>query len=125
MHSPPKGRLDYIPLPPLPGCTVQARKIAEGRPLLCVFGHYHYSWGVERVRWRQGQNEADKALKLPFNENQLFDFTEEAVGGGWENAMKRGPGNETIFVNASWMTMDKGKVERRNPPFVIVLPLPR
>jgi hypothetical protein len=118
MHSPPKGRLDIIPLPPLTGCAVQARKIAEARPLLCVFGHYHYSWGVERVRWRGDGDEVDEAEKWQSEERREFDFSE----GGVDRAIERG--KETIFVNAGWMTMEKRKVERRNPPFVITLPLP-
>ena len=118
MHSPPKGRLDFIPLPPLTGCAVQAQKIAEARPLLCFFGHYHYSWGVERVQWRGDGNEVDEAEKLQFEERQEFDFST----GGVDQAIKRG--KETVFVNAGWMTMEKRKVKRRNPPFVITLPLP-
>jgi hypothetical protein len=118
MHSPPKGRLDFIPLPPLTGCAVQAQKIAEARPLLCVFGHYHYSWGVERVRWRGDCDEVDEAEKLQFEERQEFDFSE----GGVDRAIERG--KETIFVNAGWMIMEKRKVERRNSLFVTTLPLP-
>jgi len=31
------------------------------------------------------------------------------------------PGKETVFINAAWMTMEKGKVEKRNKPVVINL----
>lgn len=31
------------------------------------------------------------------------------------------PGKETVFINAAWMTMEKGKVEKRNKPIVIDL----
>lgn len=118
MHSPPKDRLDFVPVPPLTGCVVQAQKIAEARPLLCVFGHYHCSWGIERVRWRANTNEVETAHKLQYEDRQTFDFTAAGVDGAIEK------GKETIFVNAAWMTMEKRKVERRNPPFLITLPLP-
>lgn len=118
MHSPPKGRLDFIPLPPLTGCAVQIRKIDTARPMLCVFGHYHYSWGIERVRWRDDSDEIDEAKRLDVEERQDFDFSEN----GNDRALEAG--KEIIFVNAGWMTMQKRKVERRNPPFVITLSLP-
>lgn len=32
-------------------------------------------------------------------------------------------GNETIFVNAAWMTTKKRQVEHRNHPIVVTIPL--
>jgi hypothetical protein len=48
-------------------------------------------------------------------EQQEFDFS----GSGPLGSIA--PGKEAIFVNAAWMTMQKTAVERRNPPFVIIL----
>jgi hypothetical protein len=31
------------------------------------------------------------------------------------------PGTETVFINAAWMTTEKGKVEKRNKPVDIDL----
>ncbi|KAK4938869.1 hypothetical protein LTR10_020775 [Elasticomyces elasticus] len=120
MHSPPKGHLDDIPVPPLTGCEVQSRKITESRPVLCVFGHYHSSWGIERVRWRTNQCGVEQtgAQVLPAHEGQIFDFS------GRSRDVAIGRGEETIFVNAAWMTMQKRKSEKRNTPFLITIPLP-
>lgn len=137
-HSPPMGRLDRVPVPGLTGCAVMAAKVAEARPLLCVFGHYHYSWGVERVVWGgEGGTEAvvgppmaanvtclamskerQEAEKIEAPMKTAFDFT----GNGEEKRLE--VGKETVFVNAGWMTMKKSQWEYRNPPFVVTLALP-
>ena len=159
MHSPPFGRLDRVPVAGLTGCSVQAEKIAAARPRLCVFGHYHYSWGVERVHWPQqdmnhcehehenereknsGEHEEEEAEKCiaaaaaaevtllaASAERQAaegftmpmrceFDFT----GSGDEKKLIGG--EETVYVNAGWMTMRKTDTEYRNPPFVVTIPL--
>lgn len=85
--------------------------------MLCVFGHYHCSRGIERVRWRDDSDEIDQAQRLQCEDRQEFDFSEN--DNGPLEARK-----ETVFVNAGWMTMEKRKVEKRNPPFVITLLLP-
>ncbi|KAK3997907.1 Metallo-dependent phosphatase-like protein [Cladorrhinum sp. PSN332] len=137
MHSPPFGRLDRVPVPGLTGCRVQMDKIAAARPQLCLFGHYHYPWGVERVKWREeggadsgseDKNIADVRLLTASPERQAaegftipvkseFDFS----GDGEEERLVRG--KETLFVNAGWMTMKKNATDYRNPPFVITLSL--
>jgi hypothetical protein len=53
----PKGRLDQIPIPGLMGCEVQRQKVAAVKPLICVFGHFHVSYGVERVVWGNGADD--------------------------------------------------------------------
>ena len=55
-HGAPKGRLDQIHLPKLMGCEVQRMKVTTARPLVCVFGHYHCSYGVEKVVWQDRGN---------------------------------------------------------------------
>lgn len=46
-----------------------------------------------------------------------FDFT----GSGDEKKLIGG--EETVYVNAGWMTMRKTDTEYRNPPFVVTIPL--
>jgi hypothetical protein len=116
-HSPPKGRLDAIDVPPLTGCEVLVRSIAKARPLLCVFGHYHSSWGLERVTWQADGDEVAEVHELSKPEGQNeYDFTEY---GSSSSPVRHGA--ETIFVNAAWMTMEKRAVPKRNSPFVVKL----
>jgi hypothetical protein len=118
MHSPPRHRLDAINVPGLTGCVEQARVIAKARPLICVFGHYHYSWGLEKVQWKARSDDVAKAQILSeVGQDSSFDFTESGPYGGVR------PREETIFVNAAWMTMKKAAVPQRNMPFVVILPL--
>jgi hypothetical protein len=130
MHSPPMHRLDLTNVKGLTGCVVQAEKIASAKPLLCVFGHFHYSWGVERVQWEEHgdgiaradiltlskERKLEQNLDLPETQS-VFDFS----GIGIHDKVY--PGKETIFVNAAWMTMKKAQIEERNQPLVITMSL--
>jgi hypothetical protein len=127
MHGPPFKRLDASSVTGLKGCEAQSSKVAEARPKLCVFGHFHFSHGVERVWW-QGDGEVAKAEILvtgnerrraegggpPKSEGEL-DFT----GGGAYGPLKWG--DETLFVNAAWMTDNKKNPERNLPVIVVDL----
>ncbi|KDR77898.1 hypothetical protein GALMADRAFT_266490 [Galerina marginata CBS 339.88] len=116
-HGAPKGRLDQIHITGLMGCEAQRQKVATARPLVCVFGHFHCSYGVEKVVWHDtpdiidGDSNGIKECVTLTDENRdsPYDFT----------SLKRG--KETVFINAAWMTMEKGKVEKRNKPIVIDL----
>jgi hypothetical protein len=114
-HGAPKGRLDQIHIPGLMGCEAQRRKVAAARPLVCVFGHYHCSYGVEKVIWRDG---ADAHDGDGVKESQML--TDENAEGPYDFTNLK-PGKETVFINAAWMTMEKGKVKKRNKPIVIEL----
>ncbi|KAK6522971.1 hypothetical protein TWF281_002398 [Arthrobotrys megalospora] len=128
MHSPPLNRLDSLNQKyremGLTGCEVQAKKIAAAKPLLCVFGHYHFSRGVERVKWEKDGEGIEKSEILSMSaERRLeagvakpeslseFDFRDLEVG------------RETIFVNAAWKTMARGPDAATNDPIVITLTL--
>ena len=123
MHDPPNDRLDYINIPEYPGlqgCVAQAQRIAEAKPLLCVFGHYHVSNGVERVRWKSDGNgiEEAKVLTKPRNESAKYDFSSNGADGVLN------VGRETVFVNAAWRPGRDKRVKERNNPAVITLDLP-
>ncbi|ORY01422.1 Metallo-dependent phosphatase-like protein [Clohesyomyces aquaticus] len=135
MHSPPINRLDAINVPGgLTGCIAQYKRIAAARPLLCVFGHYHFSWGAERVRWKNDhdhevsttdiltlseERKREQSLKLP---ETRFHLSFASITDNSLPSLE--VGKETLFVNASWMTMKKRKVEERNFPLDISLRLP-
>jgi hypothetical protein len=117
-HGAPRGRLDSIPIPDLMGCEAQRQKVMVARPSLCVFGHYHVSYGVERVVWRNRDVKVNddgvaKALVVTGDEiDGVYDFTD------------LNPGEESVFVNAAWMTGEKRMTEKRNKPVVIDLKVP-
>jgi hypothetical protein len=114
-HGPPQGRLDWIPIPPLEGCAVQAKATAKARPVLAVFGHYHISHGVELVTWKKEADGEDKVDTLVRDGAPcLLDFTTPES--------RFSPGEKTIFVNAAWMTLKKTQVEERYQPVVLDLP---
>lgn len=114
-HGGPLGHLDWIPIPPLRGCEVQAQAIAKARPALVVFGHFHVSHGVEVVTWKKDVDEAEKTDSLVKDGAPcLLDFT------GADAEFKRG--EKTIFVNAAWMTLKKTETEERYQPVVLDLP---
>jgi hypothetical protein len=130
MHGPPRHRLDVTNVPGLTGCVVQAEKIATAKPILCVFGHFHYSWGVEHVWWQAQRDEVADAKFLTLSRERkqeesrdgpetlvAFDFS---GSGGFE---KVDSGKETVFVNAAWMTMKKRQVTERNLPITITVAL--
>jgi len=96
------------------GCEAQRRKVAVARPLVCVFGHYHSSYGVEKVSWSDDVDPQNDNVK------QSVILTEEASDRPYDFTTLI-PGKETVFINAAWMTMMKGKVEKRNKPVVIDL----
>ena len=118
-HGPPKDRLDWIDIDGLQGCVAQARAIAASRPLLCVFGHYHVSNGVELVEWcADKDNVAVSKVLTEHTHQREFDFS----GEGDQAALRLGI--DTVFVNAAWMTGRKREVPDRNDPAVITLRLP-
>jgi hypothetical protein len=113
-HGPPLGRLDWIPLPPLTGCAVEAEAVAKAKPVLVVFGHYHISHGAEVVAWERGSTRVAEVTQLARDGQACrLDFTADH--------MRFERGERTIFVNAAWMTMDKKKALRYQP---IVIDIP-
>ena len=129
MHGPPRHRLDVTNVPRLTGCVAQAEKIASAKPVLCVFGHFHYSWGVERVSW-QGQGDAVAraefmTLSKERKEEENLDGPETcfAFDFSGNGDCEKIDAEETVFVNAAWMTMKKRHVTERNHPIAITLAL--
>jgi hypothetical protein len=116
-HGAPRGRLDNIPIPGLMGCESQRQKVTSARPSLCVFGHYHVSYGVERVVWTDGAGMDDNGIA------KATIVTGDDIDGVYDFTDLK-PGEESIFVNAAWMTGEKRLTEKRNKPVVIELKVP-
>jgi hypothetical protein len=130
MHGPPRHRLDLTTIPELTGCVSQAQKIASAKPLLCVFGHFHYSWGVEYVRWQEQGDEVAHAEFMTLSNERKEDerrngpetrFAFDFSGNG--DRRKLEAGRETVFVNAAWMTAKRRAVVERNHPITITMAL--
>jgi len=110
-HGPPKDRLAVVgPFPftlYLKGCEVQRQKVAAAKPLVCIFGHFHYSYGIERVTWREGPDVKpgdEVAQSTKVTGEGVHDFT----------GLK--PGKETVFINTAWMTGLMTLTKKRNKP---------
>jgi hypothetical protein len=100
------------------GCEVQRQKVAAVKPLICVFGHFHVSYGVERVVWRNGAvGEADDGIA------KATIVTDDGVDGVYDFTDLKA-GEESVFINAAWMTGEKRLTEKRNRPVVIDLKVP-
>src|SRR5690606_3805994 len=104
-HGGPKNRLDRIPdYPDLEGCRVQAEKIAKARPMLCVFGHFHTSYGIERAQYgNDDDSDSFEPVKVQNITKQagfsgVYDFSHSSP----EGELRKGV--ETVFVNAAWFT---------------------
>jgi hypothetical protein len=122
MHGPPRHRFDVTNRRGFYGCEAQAAKIASAKPKLCVFGHFHFSWGVEKVQWKDEGDEIAESKILTLSPERkgeehregpptehAFDFSEATLDGG----------RETVFVNAAFFTMKKRRTEFRNHPIVV------
>ncbi|KAJ3399532.1 hypothetical protein HDU80_007816 [Chytriomyces hyalinus] len=109
----------------LTGCAILTEKLEQARPVLSVFGHFHYSWGVEHFDWDE-QNPQRLVASAEFIKEEgpqeiglkmrnFFDFS----GFGEDEVLKRD--KETVFVKAAWMTTQKGQVDDKNMPLSVLL----
>jgi hypothetical protein len=124
-HGGPKNRLDRIPTyPNLEGCRVQAESIAQARPMLCVFGHFHTSYGIERAEYGDDESSSLEPIKVENLTKKGFSGVYDFSHRSSEGELKKGA--ETVFVNAAWFT-GHGKAKLlpdRNRPVVVDLDFP-
>lgn len=97
------------------GCEAQRQKVTAATPLVCVFGHYHVSYGVEKVVWQ------DPGLATVGDEVATSEILKDVKGDGYYDLTGLRPGKESVFINAAWMTGEKRQTEKRNRPVVIDL----
>jgi hypothetical protein len=129
-HGPPYGVLDQVVgSGQSVGCEHLFRAVRRARPALHVFGHIHEGYGARRVEWEGSGSD------LPVDSNRTGIKRAEEVSWDREDVMEeRGAyvdlssgsgtplrrGEETLFVNASVVTVDyKGL----NAPWVVDLDL--
>ncbi|KAL6232314.1 Metallo-dependent phosphatase-like protein [Aspergillus navahoensis] len=132
-HGPPKGILDQVVgSGESVGCEHLYRAVKRARPALHVFGHIHEGYGARRVEWETSGPKSDPALvsgirsgvkrieEVPWVREDVMDNrgTYVDLTSSSERPLRRG--QETVFVNASVVTVDyKGL----NAPWVVDLDL--
>jgi hypothetical protein len=85
---------------------------------------------MERVRWVEERNEVAEMQCLAKSKERQEAEDESVPMRRDFDFSGRGPdtilevGQETVFVNAAWMTMKKTATTYRNPPFVVTVRLP-
>ena len=132
-HGPPAGVLDRTYRGEHVGCGHLLRAVQRARPRLHVFGHIHEGWGATRIKWGGGagdgeeQDRADVQIeeaRLLRERAAYVDITRTTTttDGGREGGGAPDVGSETLFVNASIMTMHYSP---RNAPWIVDLDLPR
>ncbi|PWY82910.1 hypothetical protein BO70DRAFT_370903 [Aspergillus heteromorphus CBS 117.55] len=116
-HGPPYGILDQVvPSHASVGCEHLYRAVKRARPRLHVFGHIHEGYGARRVEWSTGNEsmiQCDEQTTLQEGCARV-DLSKDG-GAGLRF------GDETLFVNASIMTVQYHPV---NAPWVVELDLP-
>jgi len=75
------------------------------------------------VRWEKGGQIAERKVSTVSEERKEERNMSEPVGvAEWDlSGEDSSAGQETLYVNASWMTMKKRKIKGRNMPIVITI----
>ncbi|TQB77353.1 hypothetical protein MPDQ_002990 [Monascus purpureus] len=129
-HGPPQGIFDEVsPSGEHVGCPHLLRAVKRAKPRLHVFGHIHEGYGAGRMNW--ASNALDEIRSDP--EERLeqrcayYNASGGSVADAWSNlkpssnARKLVHGEETLFVNASVVTV---AYRATNAPWVVDLDLP-
>lgn len=149
-HGPPKGFLDRTVKGEYVGCDHLRKAVGRCRPLVHCFGHIHEGWGAMLKNWDLDGTEegassttgaasrADDAFQPPvppFYNTNISNSAREGeypsvVSSYEEQARQRSvyidatrvqPGKETLFVNASIMTV---RYRPLNAPWLVDIELP-
>ena len=103
-HGPPMGILDETTSHEHVGCAHLAKAVERCRPLLHCFGHIHEGWGYQRKSW------SFDAWKDDFEPRSIGAAPaewgkEQERDVGYIDATSVQRGEETVFVNASIMSV--------------------
>ncbi|PWY95550.1 hypothetical protein BO94DRAFT_552442 [Aspergillus sclerotioniger CBS 115572] len=116
-HGPPYGILDQVvPGHVSVGCEHLYRAVKRARPRLHVFGHIHEGHGAVRKEWSSGNESMIQCDKEEMLEERCAHVDVSEEGG---NPLR--PGAETLFVNASVVTVQYHAI---NAPWLVELDLP-
>ena len=115
-HGPPYKILDRTNREEDVGCEHLLRAVERCRPRLHCFGHIHEGWGAVRRNWSE-----DASKDIDVNAHDLMQHRSVQLDVSTKGQEPLRFGEETIFVNASIMTIDYGPC---NAPWVVDLDLP-
>lgn len=124
-HGPPLGVLDAVRGgTERVGCEWLMKAVRRARPRLHVFGHIHEGYGAQRVRWGMDEREGDVVEDIRADlESVLEDRGAfyDMSSSGEAASRPLGFGDETLFVNASVVTLAYRPI---NAPWIVDLDLP-
>jgi hypothetical protein len=121
-NGPPSGHLDVEVDPESGGdinigCEEQRRQIVTQKPIACIFGRCHASYGVKQVKWNGA---SDPRGGDGVAESTILTATHHDGDGSVYDLTKVVPNEETVFVNASIFPSELGRSdEKPNEPIVL------
>ncbi|PYH41428.1 uncharacterized protein BP01DRAFT_360402 [Aspergillus saccharolyticus JOP 1030-1] len=116
-HGPPYGILDQVvPNHVSVGCEHLYRAVKRARPRLHVFGHIHEGYGAMRREWSTGNDSLIQCDRQRTREEHCA-----RVDVSKTSMMPLNPGQETLFVNASVVSVQYHPI---NAPWLVEMELP-
>ncbi|KAJ5157136.1 uncharacterized protein N7482_008236 [Penicillium canariense] len=123
-HGPPASVLDLVGRDhgheQHVGCQHLLRAAERARPRLYMFGHIHEGWGAMRGTW--DASGGIKQEEVPTDKEDMLEQRAAFCDISSESQRPLQYGAETLFVNASIMTLG---YHPYNAPWVVDLDLPR
>ncbi len=116
-HGPPLHILDKTkPMGDHVGCEHLRRAVERCKPRLHLFGHIHEDWGALAKDWTKEERDSEYRIKCPLQKELVEDMS------AYCDATHLKPGIETLFVNASIMSV---KYVANQAPWLVDLMLPK
>ena len=115
-HGPPLRILDETYRGDEVGCEHLRRAVERCKPKLHVFGHIHEDWGAVKRDWTKEGSESEDRMRCP-SQSELVEGM-----SAYYDATKMEVGKETLFVNASIMSVHYSPSQA---PWLVDLMLPR
>lgn len=116
-HGPPHGVGDKAQFVQNVGCANLRRAVARARPRIHCFGHIHEGYGAFLMDWQKEEME-----KVPQDRDAELRNHSAHLDLSRESSKPLRVGEETLFVNASVVTIE---YEPSNAPWLVDIDLPR
>ncbi|KEF57322.1 uncharacterized protein A1O9_05239 [Exophiala aquamarina CBS 119918] len=120
-HGPPKGFLDRTVGGDYVGCDHLRRAVRRCRPLIHCFGHIHEGWGAMSKDWDLDDAEGGASSTTTANSTPSTFEPPIKQRSVYVDATGLEPGKETLFINASIMTV---RYRPLNAPWLVDIELP-